>query len=190
MKSEQLIEKLKKINKSFYNIADLEKITGQSRSAVRVLLGRLVLAEKLIRLRRDIYVIKDNAIDYRLIAQQIDDSSYVSFESALAEYGILSQIPYALILATNKKSKTIFLGDQEIIYRKIKKDLFGGYVMVEKIKIATPEKALLDLIYLKYRGKSKLSLEELDLDMIDKNELIKLSIKYPNGVKKIVKSLK
>ncbi|MCE5328950.1 hypothetical protein LLG07_01235, partial [bacterium] len=39
---------------------------------------------------------------------------YLSFESSLSRYGILSQIPYDLTFATFRKSKRLLLMDREI----------------------------------------------------------------------------
>ncbi|MFH1427767.1 MAG: hypothetical protein ABIG60_04555 [Patescibacteria group bacterium] len=189
MTSEKLIEKLNNYNKSFYSISDLEIITGQSRPVLRVVLNRLVKKNKIIRLQKNLYVLNYN-INYELIAEQLNPESYISFETVLAQAGILSQIPYSLTLATTKRSKTITLGQQEIIYRKIKSSLYFGYFLDNQVKIAYPEKALLDLLYLILRGKSKANLEELDFTKINKESFKKYLAKYPKNVKKKCKELK
>ena len=47
-----------------------------------------------------------------------------------------------------------------------------------KIKIATPEKALLDLIYLSVRGQTNFNFTELDLSVINKQEIKKLLVDF------------
>ena len=60
MKSEILLEKLNSIGKSYFNSADIVKITGQTKAAVLVSLNRLVKAGRLKRLKRDFYVFISN----------------------------------------------------------------------------------------------------------------------------------
>ena len=187
MRSEELIKKLIKINKSFYTTADIIKITGRPRQSVLVTLNRLVEAGKLVRLRRNNYVLAGQNINYELIAEQINPESYISFESALSRYGILSQIPYSLTLATTSRSRIIILGNREIIYRKIKKDLFGNYKIENNIRVAYPEKAFLDLLYLISRGQSRMNLDELDLSVFNRSKLKRLSKKYPQYTKDLLK---
>ena len=179
MKSEELIEKIKKINKAFYTAADISKVSGLSRSSVLVLLNRLAKGGRLIRLRRNCYIFPDKKIDLELIAAQIDPDGYVSFESALARFGILSQIPYSLTMATPNRSKKIKVGEREIIFRKIKKNLKGDIFLENGIQIASAEKALLDMVYLVSRGQSDFNFDELDWRTINKKKLKKLSEKYP-----------
>lgn len=189
MKSDILLEQLKTLNKPFYTVADFVLLTGQTPAVAKVALNRLVKNNKLQRLQKNIYTPKDTLINYKQIAQQLNPESYISFESALSKYDILSQIPYALTLATTKRSKIITLGSQEIIFRKIKKELADGYILENGLKIATPEKALLDTLYLIARGKMKISLKELDLSLINKTRLKQLLKKYPPQVKKLCNNL-
>jgi hypothetical protein len=76
--------------------------------------------------------------------------SYVSFQSALFLRGIVSQIPqviYVASLAQTRKVKTS-LGTFSI--HRLAPTFFGGYETVEDsgVRLATPEKALLDTLYL------------------------------------------
>jgi predicted transcriptional regulator of viral defense system len=76
--------------------------------------------------------------------------AYISLQTALFHHGLISQIPsviYALSLARTRRYKTP-LGVYSIHH--IEPELFFGYDVVGKlnIKIASPEKALLDLLYL------------------------------------------
>lgn len=189
MQANKLLEKLKILNKSFYTLNDFEILANQPRSSVRIMLNRLTKRGLIRRLLKNIYILPDQIVDFEHLAEQIDNTSYLSFESVLSRYGILNQIPYAVTLATAKKSKTYDLEGQRIVFRKIKPELFGNYVLQDKLRIATPEKALLDMIYLNARGKTALSLEELDISIINKKELLRLVKKYPLNVRKAVASL-
>ena len=143
-----IFKKLKDLGKSYFTIADFEKILNQKRESLYVTLNRLVKTGLLRRMRRGVYelIFAENRIEE--IANQLYFPSCISFESALSKYGIMSQIPYTLTFATFKKSKKIILSGREIEYRQIKKELFFGYKLQNKVLIAEPEKALLDQIYL------------------------------------------
>ncbi|MFH1522621.1 MAG: hypothetical protein ABIE43_02265 [Patescibacteria group bacterium] len=190
MKSEELIKQLNKYNKAYYTIADIELITGQLNPVVRVLLNRMAKNNKLIRLQKNIYITKEKLINYELIAQQIDSNCYTSFETILSQAGILSQVPYAITLASTKRSKKITLGNQEISYRKIKKSLAFGYYLENNVKTAYPEKALLDTLYLVSRGKLSLSLNELDFSSVNRKRLKNYINKYPKNIREMCKKLK
>ena len=76
--------------------------------------------------------------------------SYVSFQSALYYHGMISQIPdviYAASLARTHQYKTSIA---TISIHRIQPEFFFGFEVVagSKIKMATKEKALLDVLYL------------------------------------------
>ncbi len=179
MKANELLKIIQNINKSSYTLNDFVKLTAQDKKSVRVALSRLTRSGAVVRLRRNMYVPAGVKIDWELIAEQIVPESYVSFESALSFYNIINQVPYDLTLACLGKPKRIKLTGKDIVFRRLKKELFGGFVINGKIRIATPEKALLDTIYLSVRGQLDFNFEELDLSEISKREVNKLLLTFP-----------
>jgi predicted transcriptional regulator of viral defense system len=76
--------------------------------------------------------------------------SYISFQSALYYHGMISQIPdtiYAASLARSRQYKTPIA---HVSIHHIQPNFFFGFETVSKsrIKMAIPEKALLDVCYL------------------------------------------
>jgi predicted transcriptional regulator of viral defense system len=124
------------------------------------------------------------------IANQLYFPSYLSFESALSRYGILSQIPYTQTFATNKKSKKMILWSTEVEFRQIKTDLFFGYELVDEIYLARPEKALLDQLYMVSRGLASLNLKELDLKNINASIFAQFSREYPQYLQAKIRKIK
>ncbi len=185
----KLIQTLKNFNKSYFTIFDLEKILKAKKDSLYVTLNRLVKSGVLIRLKRGVYQPEFKEPELEKTAGELYYPSYLSFESALSRYGILSQIPYSLVFATTKKSKKIYLMDREIEYRQIKKDYFFGYELNNGIYIAEPEKALLDQIYMISRGKVSNDLSELSLVNLKKNKFMQYSKKFPKSVQKKAKEL-
>jgi len=185
----KLIQTLKGFNKSYFSIFDLEKILGLKKNSLYVTLNRLVKSGALIRLKRGVYQPEFKEPELEKTAGELYYPSYLSFESALSRYGILSQIPYALIFATTKKSKKIYLMGTEIEYRQLKKDYFFGYILNNGVYIAEPEKALLDQLYMIGRGKASNDISELSLVNLKKNKFIQYSKKFPKSVQKKAKEL-
>lgn len=92
--------------------------------------------------------------------------SYISLQSALYHHGMISQIPatiYSVSIARTRKYTTEM---GSISIHHINPSLFFGFEYIQKtqIKIASPEKALWDFLYL-FTAKSHLfkTLPELEL---------------------------
>lgn len=181
-----IFKKLKAIGKSYFTIADLEKILDQKRETLYITLNRLTKSGLLRRLKRGVYEIEFSENRLEEIANQLYFPSYISFESALAIYGIIDQIPYTLTFATSKKSKKMVLSNREIEYRQIKKELFFGYQLKNRVLIAEPEKALLDQIYLYSLGKASVNFKEWDFSKLKKKKFLEFLKPFPKKVKEIV----
>ena len=110
--------------------------------------------------------------DAEKVANEIYYPSYLSFEKALSNYGILSQAPYTYTFATLRPTKKVTIGGFEIEYSHLKKELFFGYVLKDGKNLALPEKALLDQLYMASRGLRAVNIEELDLKEINKVKLL------------------
>lgn len=119
-------------------------------------LSRWIKKGYLIKLRKEWYVFKEfltlPGIQY-LVANKIYSPSYVSLQTALSFYGI---IPESVVDVTSVSSVNTMSIPTEVAlcsYQKIKAPLFFGYRLMEfdnvgVIKFATPEKAILDFLYL------------------------------------------
>jgi len=108
------------------------------------------------RLKKGIYKFSDYSIkDVFVLADFFIPSSYISCESALNYYGIIPDIPFAVTSVTPLKTSTIKTQKYGLfIYQRIKPSLFFSYRIIKSdslysYKIATPEKALFDFIYLR-----------------------------------------
>jgi predicted transcriptional regulator of viral defense system len=126
----------------------------------------------IIRLRQGYYAfpeyteLKDFALYF---ANIIYKPSYISLHTALSFYGIIPEaIPY-ITSVTTLKTKTFSNDVGEYSYKNIKPDMMFGYDLKEmgdgrRIMFATPEKALIDLLYLYPFYNTERDLEELRFD--------------------------
>lgn len=190
MKTLDFIRKLETFNRDYFTVADLEKITGLSRPSLKMALSRFISQGVLIRLKRGVYALADASLNIEKVANQLYYPSYLSFESALSNYGILSQFPYVQTFATTKQTKKLTLGQTEIEFRQLKKELYFGYIMKNEINIAEPEKALLDQLYMVSLGKATLNIQELDLRKIKKSILNEYVKRFPEATQKLVREMK
>lgn len=178
----QLLQYLVELDKPSLNLADLEKILGVRRPSLYVVIHRLVKQGVLVRLRRGVYRGVFSAADAAKIANTLYYPSYLSFESALARYGILSQIPYTLTFATTKRSKRVTLGETAVEFRQLRAALFFGYTLEQGLDIAEPEKALLDILYLCARGKARLDFDALNLTSLSRAKFREYARHFPSYV--------
>jgi hypothetical protein len=142
---------------------------------VRLQLTRWVNSGRIYQLRRGLYSIAPPYQKTRphpfLIANHLQRASYVSLQSALAFYSLIPEIVNTTVSVTTGRPERLEtpLGLYE--FRHIKTDLFFGYQMTDlegqSALVATPEKALLDLIYLTPGGESPNYLRELRLQNVD-----------------------
>jgi len=185
----EIQRKLKDYNKSYFTFSDLEKILGQKRNVLRVTISRLIKKKVLFPIKRGVYILPENWSEVKTIISQIYFPSYLSFDSALADYGILNQIPYVFSYASPRFSKNFFLGQNRVEIKKIKKNLFFGYTLQKDLFIALPEKALLDQLYLVSLGKAKLDWDELNLNELSKTKFLQFSKKFPLRTQKLAQKL-
>lgn len=189
MRISELIKSLERLNKPFYSIADLEKITGLSRKSLYVTLRRLVDKGILERISSGVYRLFTSKASAEKIAAALYMPNYLSFESLLSRYGVLNLVPYTITFATTRKTKRITLMGRDIEYRQIKKGLFWGYEMKGGIYVAKPEKAFLDLVYLASKGIASLDLDELDTKKLSSKKVKEFSKKFPIYTQDYLKNL-
>ncbi|MGV8025569.1 MAG: hypothetical protein AB2L18_03320 [Anaerolineaceae bacterium] len=173
---------------------------------VHLQLTRWVNSGRIYQLRRGLYSI---APPYQkkkphpfLIANHLQQASYVSLQSALAFYGLIPEIVITTVSVTTGRPDRLEtpLGTYE--FRHIKMNLLFGYQMTDlggqSALIATPEKALLDLIYLQPGGESLNYLQELrlqnadllDLDLLKKQSEVFDSPKMRRAIKGILQLIR
>jgi len=150
---------------------------------VRRQLSRWTKAGRLFQLRRGVYALAPPFQKVKphpfVIANRMVRGSYVSCQSALAHYGLIPEyVPVIVSVTTARPGRwETPLGRFE--FRHIKTELLRGYRLIDlgseqKAFVATPEKALLDLIYLHPGADSLNYLCELRLQNLERLNLDEL----------------
>ena len=184
MRGIELLKAARDLNRAFFTIADLEKITGLARRSLYVTLKRWADKGIIERVTQGIYVPAMMDVSLENVAAQLYIPNYLSFESALARYGILNLVPYTLTFATPRKTRRFSLRNQGVEFRQIAPGLFFGYEMKTGINIATPEKAFLDQVYFHCRGKASLDFDELNLKGLSPQIAKEYAERFPVYVQK------
>jgi len=122
----------------------------------RQFVHKLVQAGWLVRIKKGLYQVADLSslgtltLSPYTIAQLLVPESYVSFESALQYHGLYDQLLNGTVSVSLKQYKTVELQGFAYQYVKTVQKFFYGWakhaIDGREVKIATPEKALVDMI--------------------------------------------
>lgn len=125
----------------------------------------------LIKLRQRYYAFPEylSSRDFSLyISNRIYKPSYISLHTALAFYGIIPEAVVQITAVSSLKTAEFENDFGVYSYKKMREDLIFGYELKpfgdRTIQFATPEKALLDLLYLYPFYNTPEEMEELRLD--------------------------
>lgn len=135
-----------------FGLNDIKKIPG------KVYHHRLIEWQKknfIQRLANETYFFRDQQVNEHFLfyaANIIYGHSYVSLESALSYYGFIPEGVYRVTSVSALKTSTFNTSLGLFEYRKVKKIMMFGYTLIPfrnvNIRIAEPEKALIDYFYL------------------------------------------
>ncbi len=156
---------------------------------IRQQLTRWVKAGKILQLRRSVYAI---APPYQktkphpfLVANRLQKASYVSLQSALSYYDLIPEVVYSTTSVSTGRPERLDTPLGVYTYQHLKTDLLFGYQSInigaQNALVATPEKALLDLIYFQAGSDSYDYLNELRLqntEQINIQKLVTFSEKF------------
>jgi predicted transcriptional regulator of viral defense system len=152
-------------------------LAGQSSASdVRRQLDRWVKSGRLLQLRRGTYAVapphQKDAPHPFLAANYLRRPSYVSLQSALSHHGMIPEFVPATTSVTTGRPEELDTPLGRFVFRHVKRTAFFGYMQIEisrgqAVFLASPEKALLDLLYLTPASNSTAFLEELRFEPAD-----------------------
>lgn len=134
---------IRDIKKAFSNFDNRRLVEWQNKKYIQ-------------KLRREYYYFLDQKKDENFLffaANKMYHPSYVSMESALAYYHFIPEGVFLTSSISSRNTANFNTNIGDFVYNNIKKSLFFGYKIIQindhPIKMAEPEKALLDFLYLK-----------------------------------------
>lgn len=145
-------------------------------------LSRWVTSGRLIKLRRGLYAVAEPFASRRPhpfeVANALVSPSYVSGEYALGWYGIIPEALFTVTSVTTGRGGTYDTPFGRYVYQHIRSGYLWGYDRVALTSgpvalqphgyVASPEKALLDLLYFRRSVDDRALLEGLRLDLTDR----------------------
>lgn len=144
-----------------------------------------------LKIRNGLYALRLEPPQEEAIANRLYAPSYISFEYALARYGIIPESVYAVTSATTRITREFIVDSKSFTYSHIKKQAYRGY-RTEKIGgitvfIAEPEKALVDYLYFVDLKRKTLN-ERLNVRKLKKKTVIEYARVF--GRKSLMKLVK
>lgn len=137
-------------NKTVFSFKDILLSANESNPALlRRRISYYVKHNELYSIRRGLYA-KDKDYNKLELAVKICTPSYVSFETVLVQAGVTFQY-YKQIFVATYQTKEIVCDRQTFVFKKISNNILtnsSGVENKDNYWIATPERALLDTIYL------------------------------------------
>jgi len=181
------------IEKLYFSPIDIAETLGISGNSALVTCCRYVKNGFLIRLKRNSYILRQKW-DYITkeelfrIANMLQSPSYVSLSTSLSRNSAANKKHSDFIESISlKRTKSIKIEGVVFNYLKIKQDYYSLSQKEEGCRIASPEKSLLDILYLKYRGKYNIDLSSVDITKLNKKLLAELTSLYPEKIRKYFK---
>jgi hypothetical protein len=177
---------------------DINNLSDGTPAARYGMVNKALKKEELIKIRRGLYVLsekyRNNKLSKFFLASRIAPHSYISLESALSYYGWIpervSTVTSVLALGRTKKFTTPF-GEFAFCHLPVNEyEFLTNITRVEDIKgepflIASPLRALMDLVYVKkidWEGlkflTNSLRIELEQLMQIDPNDFIEIKKVY------------
>jgi len=188
------LKELNRIKKLYFGYEEIARVFGISPSSAKVTASRYVRQGLLIRMKKNVYVRREvwNAAgieDKFLLANLGQVPSYISLTTALEYHEITTQVLRDFFESVAiKRTKEINLNGSVFRYTKVASGLYFGFIKEKNFFIATPEKALLDAVYLMSYGRYSLDMPALDATKLNRNEIKRLSIGFPLKTRKMLKT--
>jgi predicted transcriptional regulator of viral defense system len=167
MNASAALARLKGLRVPAVTTADAAAVLGVSGTAASQLLRRLSKAGLVTAFRKGVWALVERP-DALALAEYVTAPypAYVSLQTALYQRGLIEQIPSMIYLVSLARSAQVETAIGTYSVHHVQPALFGGFEVLQDsgIKLALPEKALIDLLYLSpTRGRFFASLPEIEL---------------------------
>ena len=184
--------KLRKIEKLYFGYEDIAKVLNITLSSARVSATRFIRSEFLVRLKRNVYILKEkwdslDREDKFILANLIQVPSYISLMTAMDYYQITTRLQQSFFESIGINRTSMFEIEKNIFnYTKIDKKLYFGFLRTGRFFIATPEKAFLDALYLMSLKRYSFDLTSIDFSKLNILKLKKLVKNFPKKTQKLL----
>lgn len=145
-----VLSHLNKMGKPVFTTGDAALHLGMTLSAASRALGRLASAGLLLPVRRGLWSLEAQIDPLRLPEHLTAPfPAYVSLQTALQLHGMISQVPRIIYVASLASTRRIKTRIADYSVHRLAPGFYGGFVTTPGgVRLASPEKALLDTLYL------------------------------------------
>lgn len=174
MNAVRALEILRKLDRPMIRTGEAAAVLGISLSNASHLLASLQDAGSVLRISPGRWSMAPQPSSY-LVASWLTDPypSYVSLYTALWRRGVITQVPRTIYVVSLANTKTLRTPVGTYSVHRLPPELFGGYEERNGERMATPEKAVFDTLYLaRARGKRFSHLTEVDLPAGFRDEVL------------------
>lgn len=167
MNQVEALRRLQTLGTPVVESRDAAALLHASASGATTILRRLAQKKMITHLSRGRWLVNES-IDPLALPELISAPypAYVSLQSALFHHGLIEQIPAVIYAVTPARPRRVRTPVATISFHRMPPELIKGFELLPRsdAKVATPEKALFDLLYLA-PGRSRLfsSLPELTI---------------------------
>jgi predicted transcriptional regulator of viral defense system len=183
MKPAEAYAELRRLDRPVFATREAAALWRGAQTSASRRLGKLEEAGLVRRIRRGLWAL-DPEIEPRVVGPYLTAPlpSYISLFSALAEHGMIEQIPRQISLVSLARPRRIVTSLGVYAVHQLASELFGGFAGTERSGyLARPEKALFDLVYVRAAAGSRAYLPELSLpEDFDRGELSRWSKRIEN----------
>lgn len=188
------LNELLQIQKLYFGHEELARALGITLASARVAASRYARQGLLLRVKKNVYVLRERWNSAGLeekfqLANIAQVPSYISLATALEHYGLTTQAQRDFVESVALKRTTQIRVQQTLFrYTKIAGQLYLGFHRKNGYFIATPEKALLDAVYLTSLGRYALDFSALEPDRLDHELLATMSEQFPARTGRLLQS--
>ena len=151
MNASEALGRLKRLRVPAATTADAAAVLGVSGEAASHMLRRLARSGLVTPLRKGVWALADRP-DPLALAEYVTTPypSYLSLQTALYQHGMIEQIPSMIFLVSLARSGRVETGLGTYSVHHVQPTFFDGFEALPDsgIKLAAPEKALVDFLYL------------------------------------------
>lgn len=181
---DNLLEELKLLpffdKERIFQLGTDEKKYNLKKSTIDTYISRYLKCREIIPIKKGLYIHtnfynthKDNTSYLFYLANILRKPSYVSSWAALQHYSLTTEIIHIVTCITPKKTQNYNTKIGTFSYQSIQDDLFSDFILIKHANqtnihdfeffIATPAKALFDLLYFKTKQFKGITLKDISV---------------------------
>lgn len=165
-----------------FTLADAARLLDKPKQYASLFLSR----NKDVKMAERGLYYTEGATEYE-VASALLNPSYISLVSALRFHNLTEQIPHIIYMVSYKRHRPVpYLNGYEVEFVTVKKGMFYGYEKNDGAMVATPEKAVIDMLYLDRFA--DYAYEAIEERRVDPDRLLKYAVMSKDD--KIIRAVK